>query len=188
MVRKRMLAMVTVVLLAPNTKAVRNRVHFTHAYANTNPQSLIGLPMGRHKTIVDTQGNSPWSQWSLNRCGLDFSFAPSTQTGGRPAIQVLNAGISADWIASVKHNVVQNAPLTFGGKVSFRRAYLRSGKMILTFTPPAKSVDRTARFSVGEGRSIKSATVKGKHVQTFSKSQVFLPQVAMPVRIEVEFQ
>jgi len=178
MVRKCMLAILTAILLAPTTKAARDRIHITHAYANTNPQSLIGLPMGSHKTIVDTRGNLHWSQWSLKRRGLDVPFGFSAQM----------AGIPADWVAPGEHIRVQNAPVTFGGEVSFRLAYLRPGRMTLTLTPPARPVDLRARFPIGEGQSIKSATVNGKQARTFSRSQVFLPQVAMPVTIEVEFR
>src|SRR5579884_3096458 len=32
-------------------------IHITHQYANLNAQSLIGLPMGSHKTIVDKEGD-----------------------------------------------------------------------------------------------------------------------------------
>jgi hypothetical protein len=97
------------------------------------------------------------------------------------------AGIPGDWIAQGENVGIQNAPVTFGGKVSFRLTYPTSGRMILTLTPPAKPVDIRARFPIGEGHSIKSAEVNGRPVKTFSRSQVFLQQVAIPVTIEVEF-
>jgi hypothetical protein len=103
------------------------------------------------------------------------------------ALYVL-AGIPADWIAPGENIGIRNAPVTFGGKVSFRLTFPRPGRMILTFTPPEKPVDLRARFPIGESYSIKAAAVNGKPVKTFSKSQVFLPQIAMPVTIEVGFQ
>jgi hypothetical protein len=60
--------------------------------------------------------------------------------------------------------------------------------MILTLTPPLKRVDIEAGFPIAEGHSIISARVNGRPVKTFSKSQVFLQQVATPVRVEVEIQ
>src|SRR5215469_8380649 len=56
--------------------------HITHEFANKNPQSVIGLPMGSHKTIVDTNGNLRWSQWSLKRKPLDSPFGFSNQMDG----------------------------------------------------------------------------------------------------------
>ena len=72
--------------------AARDLIHVTHAYANSNAQSLIGVPMGGHKTIVDMQGNLHWSQWSLKTRGLDVPFAFSAQMDGELAIQVYSGG------------------------------------------------------------------------------------------------
>ena len=58
-----------------------------HRYSNTDAQSLIGLPMGSHKTIVDKQGNLKWSQWSLKRKPLDTPIGFSAQMDGELAIQ-----------------------------------------------------------------------------------------------------
>jgi hypothetical protein len=97
-------------------------------------------------------------------------------------------GIPASWIEPGESIQVRNAPVTFGGNVSYRLAYSRPGRMSLALTPPGNSIDLSVRFPVAEGRSIKSATVNGKTVKTFSKSRVFLHQVATPVTIKVEFQ
>ncbi len=98
------------------------------------------------------------------------------------------AGIPADWIAPGECIRVENAPVTFGGKVSFHLTYPKPGQMVLSLTPPAKPIDLRTRFPISEGHSIKWASVNGKPVKTFSKSQVFLEQVSRPVTIEVEFQ
>jgi hypothetical protein len=100
----------------------------------------------------------------------------------------LLAGIPADWISPGEYIGIQNAPVTFGGKVSFRLTYPRPGEMVLTLTPPPKPIDISARFPISEGQSIKSAKVSGKQVKTFSGSHVFLQQVAIPVSIKVEFR
>ncbi len=57
-----------------------------HRYTNTDAQSLIGLPMGSHKTIVDKQGDLKWSQWSLKRKPLDTPIGFSDQMDGELAI------------------------------------------------------------------------------------------------------
>ncbi len=58
-----------------------------HRYSNTDAQSLIGLPMGSHKTIVDKEGNLKWSQWNLERKPLDTPIGFSSQMDGELAIQ-----------------------------------------------------------------------------------------------------
>jgi hypothetical protein len=63
------------------------QVVIDHRYSNTDAQSLIGLPMGSHKTIVDKEGNLKWSQWSLKRKPLDTPIGFSSQMDGELAIQ-----------------------------------------------------------------------------------------------------
>lgn len=70
------------------------QVVIDHRYSNTDAQSLIGLPMGSHKTIVDKQGNLKWSQWSLKRKPLDTPIGFSDQMDGELAIQAF-AGADA---------------------------------------------------------------------------------------------
>ncbi len=67
------------------------QVVIDHRYTNTDAQSLIGLPMGSHKTIVDKQGNLKWSQWSLKRKPLDTPIGFSAQMDGELAIQAFAA-------------------------------------------------------------------------------------------------
>jgi hypothetical protein len=92
MVRNCIMALLAAVYLFSAKITARDRIHITHAYANTNAQSLIGLPMGSHKTIVDMAGNLHWSQWSLKRRGLDVPIGFSAQMDGMLAIQVLGNG------------------------------------------------------------------------------------------------
>jgi hypothetical protein len=62
-------------------------LHITHEFTNTNAQSLIGLPTGSHKTIVDKQGNLRWSHWNLKRKPLDSPFGFSGQLDGALTIE-----------------------------------------------------------------------------------------------------
>ena len=59
----------------------------THEFANRNAHSLIGLPMGSHKTLVEKDGALRWSQWSLKRRPLDSPFGFSGQMDGALDIQ-----------------------------------------------------------------------------------------------------
>ncbi|MGD0292380.1 MAG: hypothetical protein ABSB30_00855 [Terracidiphilus sp.] len=63
------------------------QVTIDHRWANTDAQSLIGLPMGSHKTIVDKEGNLKWSQWSLKRRPLDAPIGFSNQMDGELATE-----------------------------------------------------------------------------------------------------
>jgi hypothetical protein len=63
------------------------QVAIDHRYSNTDAQSLIGLPMGSHKTIVDKRGDLKWSQWSLKRKPVDTPIGFSSQMDGELAIQ-----------------------------------------------------------------------------------------------------
>ncbi len=69
------------------TMAASAQVGIDHRWSNTDAQSLIGLPMGSHKTIVDMKGNLKWSQWSLKRKPLDTPIGFSSQMDGELAIQ-----------------------------------------------------------------------------------------------------
>ena len=69
------------------------QVTIDHRWSNTDAQSLIGLPMGSHKTIVDKEGNLKWSQWSLKRRPLDTPIGFSSQMDGELAIAAF-AGIT----------------------------------------------------------------------------------------------
>jgi hypothetical protein len=63
-------------------------LRITHQFSNINAQSLIGLPMGSEKTIVDKQGNLRWSHWNLKRKPLDSPFGFSSQMDGVLDIQL----------------------------------------------------------------------------------------------------
>ena len=67
----------------------RAQVTIDHHWSNTDAQSLIGLPMGSHKTILDKDGNLKWSQWNLKRRPLDSPIGFSSQMDGELAIEAL---------------------------------------------------------------------------------------------------
>ena len=74
-------------LIAAGLAAARAQVTIDHRWTNTDAQSLIGLPMGSHKTIVDKNGNLKWSQWSLKRKPLDTPIGFSSQMDGELAVE-----------------------------------------------------------------------------------------------------
>lgn len=78
-----------VVLLAMVESSLWGQVHITHRYANKNAQSLIGLPMGSEKTIVDMDGNLRWSQWSIRHRGGEVPFGISQMMDGSLDIRML---------------------------------------------------------------------------------------------------
>jgi hypothetical protein len=63
-------------------------VHITHQYADVDARSMIGLPMGDHKTIVTKDGQLEWSQWSLARKGRAVLFGFSEQLDGALGIHM----------------------------------------------------------------------------------------------------
>lgn len=80
-------ALFAVTLTFSAAAVVQAQVTIDHRFSNTDAQSLIGLPMGSHKTIVDKKGNLKWSQWSLKRKPLDVPIGFSMQMDGELAIE-----------------------------------------------------------------------------------------------------
>ncbi len=111
-------------------------IHVTHQYANINAQSLIGLPMGDHKTIVDMQGNLHWSQWNLKRRGLDVPFGFSAQMDGAVDVQLL-AGASASSVAPLKVSGQQ----LYDGRFPFVVTHMEGVKLKAEELAFATSVD-----------------------------------------------
>src|ERR1700677_1848292 len=68
------------------------QVTIDHRWSNTDAQSLIGLPMGSHKTIVDKKGNLKRPQWSLKSKPLDTPSGFSSQMDGELAIEASTVG------------------------------------------------------------------------------------------------
>jgi hypothetical protein len=97
------------------------QVVIDHRYTNTDAQSLIGLPMGSHKTIVDKEGNLKWSQWSLKRKPLDTPIGFSSQMDGELAIQAF-AGAQPFLVTSQQ---------LYRGRYPFVVTYLHAGDFAL---------------------------------------------------------
>ena len=84
------LAIACVLLVVPvwsQSNNLPDNLGIDHRYTNTDAQSLIGLPMGSHKTTVERSGSLKWSQWSLKRKPLDVPIGFSSQMDGALAIQ-----------------------------------------------------------------------------------------------------
>jgi GH15 family glucan-1,4-alpha-glucosidase len=81
------LLLATAIALSSTQVRAESPILIDHRYTNTDAQSLIGLPLGSHKTIVDKSGNLKWSQWSLKRKPLDTPIGFSSQMDGELAIQ-----------------------------------------------------------------------------------------------------
>ena len=80
---------ITAILCTVGAAFAAEPFHITHEFTNTNAHSVIGLPMGSHKTIVEKDGNLRWSQWSLKRKPLDSPFGFSDQMDGALDIRTL---------------------------------------------------------------------------------------------------
>jgi len=86
-----LLAVISVLLATPMSRSQSTDrsvdLGIDHLYSNTDAQSLIGLPMGSHKTTVEKDGSLRWSQWSLKRKPLDVPIGFSSQMDGALAIE-----------------------------------------------------------------------------------------------------
>jgi hypothetical protein len=71
-----------------NNASAQDRLHITHEFSNTDARSMIGLPMGSHKTIVTKDGQLLWSQWSLAQKGRAVLFGFSEQFDGALGIRM----------------------------------------------------------------------------------------------------
>ncbi len=97
------------------------QVVIDHHWSNTDAQSLIGLPMGSHKTIVDKQGNLKWSQWSLKRRPLDSPIGFSSQMDGELAIQAFAGGQA----------LAMKSQELYRGRYPFVESKLEAGSVVL---------------------------------------------------------
>ena len=83
----------------------QNSLHITHQFSNVDARSMIGLPMGNHKTIVTKDGQLMWSQWSLAQKGRAVTFGFSEQLDGALGIrmQELHGTTSNPLVAGDQH-------------------------------------------------------------------------------------
>jgi hypothetical protein len=91
--------------IATTNVSAQDRLHITHEFANVDARSMIGLPMGSHKTIVTQDGQLLWSQWSLAQKGRAVLFGFSEQFDGALGIRMseINGSASKPLIAGGQH-------------------------------------------------------------------------------------
>ena len=99
-------------LIAASQPAAPQELGIDHRYQNTDAQSLIGLPLGSHKTTIEKDGSLRWSQWSLKRRELDSPIGFSAQMDGALAIQPFAASSSG-----------QLSPLKVAAQTLYRAHY-----------------------------------------------------------------
>lgn len=119
--------------LSLSASVLAAQVVIDHRYSNTDAQSLIGLPMGSHKTIVDKRGNLKWSQWSLKRRPLDSPIGFSSQLDGELAIEASTGA----------QPLTMNSQELYKGRYPFVVSTLRGGGV--TLEELAFAVDPDAR-------------------------------------------
>jgi hypothetical protein len=87
-------------------------LHITHQHADLDARSMIGLPMGSHKTIVTQDGQLHWSQWSVARKGRAVLFGFSDQLDGALGIHLseLEASGEKPLTAAGQHLVENRFP------------------------------------------------------------------------------
>lgn len=90
---------------ATENAPTQDKLHITHEFANVDARSMIGLPMGSHKTIVTKDGQLLWSQWSLAQKGRAVLFGFSEQFDGALGIRMseINGAISKPVNAGGQH-------------------------------------------------------------------------------------
>jgi len=125
------------------------QVTIDHRWSNTDAESLIGLPMGSHKTIVDKQGNLKWSQWSLKRKPLDTPIGFSSQMDGELAIEAF---------AGATRLTVSGQEL-YRGRYPFVESELHGGGLTLkelafAVDPEAKAGELPERNSGAKGLDV----------------------------------
>ncbi len=145
------------VSLAVSPPALLAQVVIDHRYANTDAQSLIGLPMGSHKTIVDKMGNLKWSQWSLNRRPLDSPIGFSSQMDGELAIE---AFVGTQPLAMTGQELYQ-------GRFPFVVSTLRGGGLTLeelafAVDPDAKPGELPGKNSGARGMDVVRLTLRNE--------------------------
>ncbi|MGH9598954.1 MAG: hypothetical protein ACRD27_03770 [Terracidiphilus sp.] len=130
------------------------QVTIDHRWSNTDAQSLIGLPMGSHKTIVDKMGDLKWSQWSLKRRLLASPIGFSSQMDGELAIQ---ASVGAQPFTMAAQEL-------YRGRYPFVVTTLKDGALTLeelafAVDPDAKPGELPNRYSGARGMDVLRLTL-----------------------------
>jgi len=143
---------------------------------------LDSAPVSRRWTKGDGNGDMPeaWANANLVNLVRDMLLY---EEGG--VLKLLH-GIPSTWIDEGLGILVEKAPTTLGGEVSFRLNRPTAGRMILELTPPPVPVNVLVRFPLGAGQAIRSVRVNGQAMRPISESVVRLDRVSQPSRIEIE--
>ncbi len=137
------------------------QVVIDHRWSNTDTQSMIGLPMGSHKTIVDKQGHLKWSQWSLKRKPLDTPIGFSSQMDGELAIEAF-AGTEA---------FAMKGQELYRGRYPFIESKLGAGNLLLdelafAVNPEAKAGEIPRATSGAKGLDVVRLTLTNNGAET----------------------
>jgi hypothetical protein len=91
--------------VATTNARAEDTLHISHEFANVDARSMIGLPMGSHKTIVTQNGQLLWTQWSLAQKGRAVLFGFSEQFDGALGIRMneINGTTSMPLVAGGQH-------------------------------------------------------------------------------------
>ncbi len=114
-------------------------LHITHQYSNVDARSMIGLPMGNHKTIVTKDGQLQWSQWSLVQKGRAVNFGFSEQLDGALGIRM-----------SERHGDETSALVTSGQRLDG----MRFPFVITEWKSKSLSVTETAFATTADNRDL----------------------------------
>jgi len=97
------------------------------------------------------------------------------------------AGIPADWIAPGEKLSISSAPTTLGGKISLHLDYSGAGKMTLEFDSTVHVPRAIIRFPLPVDAKLRSVTVNGRDVGSWSGNTVELNNLDGIQRIQAEF-
>jgi hypothetical protein len=138
-----------------------------------------------HKVVPDGAGTGDMPEAWANANLVDLVRDMLVREDGDTLY--LFSGIPADWIKLGDTLDVQGAQTTFGGRLaSSHLTYPEEGKMVLLVTaPPAGFGHVLARFPLGDGQAIISASVNGRPVKSFSGPQIPLDNTGVPFSVVI---
>ena len=128
------------------TGSPASSVVIDHRFTNSDAQSLIGLPMGSHKTTVERDGSLKWSQWSLKRKPLDTPIGFSSQMDGALAMEPFAVAGKSETALKMQSQTLYRGrypfivtKLTGGGIELEELAFAADPEQYVTQLPTAKS-------------------------------------------------